>query len=387
MKFRKCTFIIFIVPALFGILTALFFAWFDPFGVIHGKEPKLFGFGMRIMAVNAIDSGKFDSYILGTSMLENTSARETEKLFPGSKFANISMSGSYFNERSYALNYLLKRSTPKNVIYSLDYVYLNQVTENPSYAASNFDYLYNSFKIDNLKLYLGFSTINYIHTLWNSREDFQNIYYKNYNMPYNWFRYEDHSKRFGGLDKWFAARNNDQIKGSMAEIVQSAKKANSTPLKDVRLSDKDMKDVENAIKYCNEYVIKFAAAVPQTNFYLFFPPYSRMRFAIWYQSDKKSAIIHQNVVRYFAEMSDVYPNIKVYGFEDQTFPDDIALYKDTGHYHPCINTKINEAIASGTHIITADNVDEYLQKAELMALEFDLKGLAKQIEGYLNSNQ
>lgn len=173
----------------------------------------------------------------------------------------------------------------------------------------------------------------------------------------------------------------------MAEIVQSAKKADFTQLKDVRLSEEDIKNIEKAIDYCNKYVIKFAAASPQTNFYLFFPPYSRMLFARWYQSDKKSAIIHQNVVRYFAEMSEVYPNIHVYGFEDQTFPDDIALYKDTGHYHPCINTKINEAIASGTHIITADNVDEYLQKAELMALEFDLKGLAKRIEDYLNSNQ
>lgn len=387
MKFRKCAFIIFIVPALFSILSTLFFAWFDPFGVMHGKEPKLFGLGMRIMAVNAIDSGKFDSYILGTSMLENTSARETEKLFPGSKFANISMSGSNFYERSYALRYMLTSSAPKNIIYSLDSVYINQAGENPGYAASNFNYLYNNVKIDNLRLYLGFSTINYTRTIWNSREDFKNIYYKDYNMPYNWFRYEEQSKRFGGLDKWFAAHNNYQIKDSMAGIVQSAKKADFTQLKDVRLSEEDIKNIEKAIDYCNKYVIKFAAAAPQTNFYFFFPPYSRMLFARWYQSDKKSAIIHQNVVRYFAEMSGVYPNIKVYGFEDHTFPDDIALYKDTGHYHPCINTKINEAIAGGANLITKDNVDEYLQKAELMALEFDLKGLAKRIEDYLNSNQ
>ena len=61
-------------------------------------------------------------------------------------------------------------------------------------------------------------------------------------------------------------------------------------------------------------------------------------------------------------MSGVYPNIKVYGFEDHTFPDDIALCKGTSHDYPYINTKINEAIASVTYIITAGNVDEYLQK-------------------------
>lgn len=387
MKFRKYTLVIFIVPALCFFISAIFFTWFDPFGVIHGTEPKLFGYGMRIMAVNAIDGGKFDSYILGTSMLENTSAKETEKLFPGSKFANISMSGSNFYERSYALRYMLKRSAPKNVIYSLDSVYIGLTDEKPAYSVSNYDYLYNGFKLDNLRLYIGFSTINYTRTLWNSREDFKNIYYEDYNMPYNWYQREEESRRFGGLDKWFAAQNNYQIKDSMAEIVQSAKKANPAPLKDVRLSDEDMKDIEKAIAYCGEYVIKFAAAAPQTDFYLFFPPYSRIRFAIWYQTDKKSAIIHQNVVRYFAEMSGVYPNIHVYGFEDETFPDDIALYKDTGHYHPCINTKINEAIAGGAHLITTDNVDEYLRKAERLGLAFDLKGLAKRIEDYLNSDQ
>ena len=84
-----------------------------------------------------------------------------------------------------------------------------------------------------------------------------------------------------------------------------------------------------------------------------------MRFAIWYQSDKKPTIIHQNVVAILR----LNERRLSYGFEEHIFPDDIALCKDTSHDYPYINTKINEAIASVTHIITAGNVDKYLQKA------------------------
>jgi hypothetical protein len=52
---------------------------------------------MRQQAAGIINNYEFDSIILGTSMLENTSAKEAgEKL--GGKFMNISLSGSNFTK-------------------------------------------------------------------------------------------------------------------------------------------------------------------------------------------------------------------------------------------------------------------------------------------------
>ena len=74
---------------------------------------------MRQQAAGIINNYEFDSIILGTSMLENTSAKEAgEKL--GGKFMNISLSGSNFYERSFVLEYALRKKEIKKIIYSLD---------------------------------------------------------------------------------------------------------------------------------------------------------------------------------------------------------------------------------------------------------------------------
>ena len=52
---------------------------------------------MRQQAAGIINNYEFDSIILGTSMLENTSAKEADEKL-GSKFMNISLSGSNFTK-------------------------------------------------------------------------------------------------------------------------------------------------------------------------------------------------------------------------------------------------------------------------------------------------
>ena len=70
---------------------------------------------MRIQASGIIKNYEFDSIILGTSMLENTSAKTTSEIL-GGKFTNISLSGSDFFERSFILNYALEKKQMKKVI-------------------------------------------------------------------------------------------------------------------------------------------------------------------------------------------------------------------------------------------------------------------------------
>ena len=385
MKFRKCSLLVLLFPALF----LLCFVLPDPFGVCWRKEPKIFFTGgMRIMGANAINSGKFDSYILGTSMMENTSAREAEALFnDGSRFANISAGAYNFFERSFPLEYICKRGA-KNIIYSLDSgSYINLEMENEEYLLKNFGYLYDNSRLNNFKVYFSMLSLRSAARQLILRENFSEGFRKDYDMPGNWFANIEHSQRFGGLDKWFAAKNNWQIKGALASIVRSSEEADLTPLAEARFSDEDLARIDLAKEYCNEYVIRFVEENPSTQFYVFFPPYSRISFAILYQSDKAAALIHQQIARYFAEMGARHDNLHVFGFETQGFLDDIALYKDTGHYHPDVNSSITAAMAAGTNKITPQNVDEYLSVSEELALSFDLKGLAEEISEYLESGQ
>ncbi len=93
---------------------------------------------------------------------------------------------------------------------------------------------------------------------------------------------------------------------------------------------------------------------------------------------------HEAVVRHLAERSAGLENLEVLGFEDQDFPDDIAWYKDTGHYREDVDEMILVAMAEGTYRLTPGNVDAYLDRSRALAMNFDLVGLGRRIKTYLD---
>jgi len=78
----------------------------------------------------------------------------------------------------------------------------------------------------------------------------------------------------------------------------------------------------------------------QTRFYLFFPPYSRLNYAILKQSDPQRFEEYLGILRMVIHDAEKYSNVKVFGFETEDFLDDIANCKDTTHYHQRINSEI-----------------------------------------------
>lgn len=114
----------FFAAGLFSVLpVALYF--YDPLQLFHaawGRSPT-FDKDMRQQVAGIVRNYDFDSIILGTSMLENSSAAEAGRVL-GGEFVNISMSSSLHYERSLVLSYVLGKKSLRNVVYSLDYTYL-----------------------------------------------------------------------------------------------------------------------------------------------------------------------------------------------------------------------------------------------------------------------
>ena len=105
---------------LLSVLSLGLIYMYDPMQIFHKPyfRETTFLMDMRRQALGIIKHYDFDSYILGTSMLENTSAKEAnEKL--GGNWVNISLSGSVFNERAVILNYLFAHKQPQSILYSL----------------------------------------------------------------------------------------------------------------------------------------------------------------------------------------------------------------------------------------------------------------------------
>lgn len=356
----------------------------DPMGVIHPYGLRIgLSKDMRQQAAGVINiMPEVDSIILGTSMLENTSAREAERLLGGT-FANISISGSSFYERSIVLEYLLETGKIKTVIYSLDgSSYLSLVKEHHSYKTNDFAYLYNKNPIDNVLAYRDFKIFRcFIKPVMRQGKCMQDDFL--YNHPTEWASTPDENIRFGGIEKWFAAKNNAQIITALSNISKAAK----TIEEQASLNEVEV-DTDATIQYIEENLMRYVRSHPEVQFHLIFPPYSRITFAQWYQPHQPTyAERHKSAIRYLANQAKNIKNLHVYGFENMDFLDDIANYKDTSHYHPSFNSMMLEAIRNNRHTITSANVDLYIKTAEKKAMDFDLIGLSRKIDAYLEAQK
>ncbi len=363
-----------------GSLLPIAFMVYDPLQLFHQAwgRPATFHSNMRQQAAGIIRTQPFDSIILGTSMMENSSADEAGRIL-GGRFVNISISGSLHAERSPVLSLALRQKALSTVIYSLDEI--DPLEENPDIALSSFDYLYNRNRLDDLKAY--FNDRFYPCLIrWSVHPDCIG-HIDSLDSPNAWIRFPEHAARFGGLDNWFAARNDPQIKGAFRLIIESAAKAGSQPPPS---SEAIAEARQRILAYADKHILAHARRNPGVSFHFVFPPYSRAKFAIWHQSEPLRAKLHEATLRHFAEAASQLGNVHVHAFEDQDFLDDIANYKDLSHYSPAINSLIHERISDQTNSLHAENVDQYLTVARAKATDFDLIAFSKRLEEYLARN-
>ncbi len=282
---------------------------------------------------------------------------------------------------------MLKNPDVKNIIFSLDNHYLSRPTDHPEYPSKNFAFLYNINAFDDILIYLNVTTFKYMarYLLKEWGKVGARDKYTDFNRPSAWMYSDYNMCRFGGLDRWLDAENNDQIVGAFAHITSTASKIASGDVKKLP-PDEEEQAIRDAVAYCEKHVINHVRENPSVMFYLIFPPYSRIRYATWHQHAVSDAHIHEAVVRYFAKTAGELNNLFVYGFEDQDFLDRIELYKDTSHYHPDINHWINKKIKKGECMLTPENIEGYLDKARKAALSFDLVGLGEKIQQYLDEH-
>ena len=320
---------------------------------------------MRFEAINIIRNCQFDSIILGSSMLENTSSAEASRLI-GGKFINVSMSGSNFYERAIILKRALK-SPIKRVIYSVDSIYIDYHDAQSDPSLKDWRKLYEeSIDVKSLLAYL------------NPKMHMQ----YNIDRPNAWFNQPYHACRFGGIDKW--VENMDK-QGMMPFLTKELpEQALLSKNKIVQMQV----DVENELimrNYLDENLLSIVRTNPNTEFHLIFPPYFKYSYARIRQNDSKKFYLHQQAIRYIVNCTKELPNLFVYGFENQQFTANIANYKDTFHYIPEFNTLFLESIATKRNLLLKENVEAYLRECEAQAYEFDISKLAAEAQRLIDA--
>ncbi len=380
-KNKRLVQIYFSIILFSSILLFIGFYSYDPLQLFHkpwGREAT-FSKNMRQQVAGITNNYQFDSIIIGSSILENTSAYEADKKL-GGKFVNISLSGSSYYERMIVMNYVFQKHSIKKVIYSLDAAgYIHQQKSYPSYPLELFDYLYDGKKFNDFKAYFNYTFLECLLTFSKSEECIGQK--TTLDKPNAWYNEEGNKERFGGLDKWLEAKNNSAIKSVFNDIVSTTEKIKAGEV--LSLENIDLK-IYKAKQYVNETIMDFVQNNPQTEFIMIFPPYSRLYYALWAQYNLPYWEIHKAMIKYFVHKSEALPNLKVFAFGKENFLDVIANYKDTSHYHPSINSWMLSEIEKNEGELTKENVNKYLQIITNKALHYNVEMIGEKINNYLN---
>ena len=380
MKNKKIVFTFIITSVILaGIFFAVLFIY-DPLKIFHKpwKYKEYLQWDMRQQAAGIINNWDYDSIILGTSILECTSSREASENL-GGNFINISLSGSYFFERAIVLNYILKKKPIKKVIYSLDSVGLVATGKSDgTFKIDNWAYLYDNNPINDFHAYINDKYIECIFSLSSKSKCMGRK--ADFDRPNTWHTLQDQSIRFGGLDNWFKSKENIQIKQAFNKILNTIKKIKQGKI----IKNKNLEaNLEKSKRYIDKNLINYIAKYPNTEFILILPPYSRVKFALDAQYNQKLFERYKASIKYLVAKSNEFLNLKIYGWGNHSFVDDIANYKDPQHFEYKINSWMLGAIQRNEGLLTSSNINEYLDIFSDKALNYDLFELGDKINHYL----
>lgn len=339
---------------------------YDPLQIFHKpyfREATFFT-DMRKQALGIIKHYEFDSYIIGTSMLENTDPIEAqEKLADKGKWINISLSGSRFNERAMVMDYIFNNQNPKHIIYSLDGYMVMAENKN----SSDWDFLYNNNLIDDIRIYLNRKFITCAIKFSNREKcigSMDNIY-----QITNWIRDEWLRDRFGGFNNWIKNKHDHIALQTLIDI----KNGNLQ-----NIYKKNIGDISIQKDYLQKHLIRFFRDYPNTKFSIIIPTYSRLFYRMqnienYFNKNSEFFYTWEKTLRYFITQSSNYKNVKVYGFDNLDYADNIANYRDINHYNKDMNSMQLDAIKNQTNILTPQNIDEYLKTMEQKIKAYDVE--------------
>lgn len=334
---------------------------------------------MREQAAGIINHWDFDSIIMGSSMIENTSAKEASSELGGT-FVNISLSGSDFFERKIVLDYALRKKEIKKIIFSIDNVGLIIPRKGtPLFDLSKWNYLYDENPFNDFDAYMNDKYLKCIFSFTKKRRCMGEKV--DFDRPNAWHNVEIHSAKFGGLDNWFKFKDDAQVKWAFSSILNSLQQLKAgKAILDPYLNE----NILIAQNHLDDILIKLVSKNPNTQFIFILPPYSRIKYAIDAQYDKATFERYKASIKYLVSKSEIYKNMKIYGWGNEPFVDNIANYKDLNHFEYKINSWMLSAIKDQKGLLTVNNIDHYLQVFTEKSLNYDLLILGNKIEKYLH---
>lgn len=340
---------IFVLLSTIIILTIVVGTVFYVDPAIHYREPQEGKY--MLLRGNWQNDGiakyyDYNAIIIGTSMTQLFKPSEMNKLFDVQGI-KLPYTGSYFKttsdqiERAYGYGKEIKM-----VVRSLDNTSLSQEKD---YEADGFypQFFYDSSIVNDMPYLLNkepfLDALSLLLTTSNKNTDMD--------MYLNW----SSESTYGAEQVW----------KTMKKIERSNEVRQFTE------SDK-----ERLRANLEQNIIRQAIEHSETEFYLFFPPYS---IAYWYSLKEKGSLHYERMLdEATMEMLLSYQNIHLFFFPANTeWTCDLNNYSDYVHYGEWINSAILECMKAGEYELYEDNYMEILDEIETFYVNYDYGKLGR----------
>ena len=349
MKSKKWTLICLLTAGLILALAAALTAVVDP--LFHFHAP-LEGMSYAIYDERYQNDGivrhfDYDAVITGTSMTENFKTSQFDELF-GTKAVKVSYSGATFRELRENLERAFKTHPDiKYVLFSLDQYCLVQDKDALTYEDYP-TYLYDDKPLNdvnyllNKDVLLGHMTETLAYTL------------------YGW-----DTTSFDEYANWMKG----SVFGKEAVLAQYDRPEQASGT--VPFSPEDREVLRENLEH---NILDLAAAHPDTEFYLFFPPYS----VVWWDMEQRLGSLDRqtDIQLAAAEQLLTADNIRLFSFcDDFGVTGDLSLYKDIFHFNEDISARLLDRMAAGEHELTAGDLEDYGARLREWYGSYDYDGI------------
>lgn len=316
---------------LFLILVAM--VVIDPYfhyhGAIAGVSYRLYS--ERYMNYGIAKNFEYDALITGSSMNQNFKTTLMDDLY-GTKSIKIAFSGAGFQEIAATIDAALSSGNEvKYVLWGLDYNGLNREYDWQGYDEYP-EYLYDT------------NPLNDVSYVWNKTILFEGLF-----TDLLMTLQGEESTTFDEYSSWEAGRGWESI----SQTYQRSDEI--LPMETVTEGTK-----ERVRKNITENIVNLVNKYPDTQFLLFYTPYSALYWESIYRDGTLEKQLELEAIA--TELLLECDNVKLYSFARETqITGEVNLYRDKEHYVAEINDCIMTWIARDYGRLTRENYQELIR--------------------------
>ena len=330
-----------------GAFTALI----DP--AFHYHKPlagiSYYIFDQRYQNTGIVRNFEYDAIVTGTSMTENFRPSEMVDLF-GVNAVKVSYSGSSLREIGDNLRRAFEANDHiKMVVLGLDGTNLMDDKDLLRSDVPLPEYLYDKNPLNDVS-YLLNKQILLKYTM----RMLQQTYYRVGTTSFDDYSYWDGVYAYG------------------PEPVLEYYKGPERAATEVAMDPETARTVRQNIQ---QNVARLAQENPDTEFYLYFSPYS----AVYWATHLRAGTLDKQIEAYriAAEELVQYENVHLYSFfTNYRWTEDLRLYRDYVHHNADINSQILKQFRNETYRLTRDNYLQHWQQLRDHYAEFDFESFA-----------